>query len=204
MSIEKVVYLPIFLIPYMFLIKEKVEFDLNKILIVSLSCLVFWIVYYGYGINELSILCGLGVGVLTYVFPYHTSLPIIGVLGFNPIDYRFAGIVLIASLLLYTLPKTLKIRIDLKPLYYQASFFLLIGTFLSIENAVYLPIFLISYIFLIKEKVEFDFDEALVVAFSCLGFWIILIEFNYLEYIGLFLAITTALLIYFLNNIIEE
>ena len=89
--------------------------------------------------------------------------------------------------------------------YYAATLFLLIGAFLSIEKSLWnILIFLIPYVLLIKEKVEFDFDEALVVAFSCLGFWIILIEFNYLEYIGLFLAITTALLIYFLNNIIEE
>ena len=134
-------------------------------------------------------------------------LSLILILIFNPIGYRFAGEVIALSLLFYGLYPILKDRLhlDRSLICYLVSFFILIGAFLSIEKSLfYFLIFLLPYILIIKEDFIFDPEKLLKTAFSVLGFWIILIRFNDLGYLGLFFSFSAGMLIYLLNDIIEE
>jgi len=183
------------------------EFDKNEILKSFIFCFVYLFFYYNYGMNYSSIVYGVLAGSVLYSTYFYASIPTIFILAFNPIEYRFAGEVVVLSLLLCGLYPVLKERLHLDKtlVYYQGSFFLLIGAFLTLEKSpFYFLILLLPYILIIKEDFIFDPEKLLKTAFSVLGFWIILIRFNDLGYLGLFFSFSAGMLIYLLNDIIEE
>jgi len=204
---DKFLHSFIFLIPYLLLFRVNVIFNSEKLLKSFLTVITFWVIYYSYGMTYLSMLYGFLMGCGVYIVPFYASIPTIFILAFNPIEYRFAGEVVVLSLLLCGLYPVLKERLHLDKtlVYYLVSFFLLIGAFLSLEKSPFYPIiFLLPYILIIKEDFIFDPEKLLKTAFSVLGFWIILIRFNDLGYLGLFFSFSAGMLIYLLNDIIEE
>ncbi|HEC88065.1 MAG TPA: hypothetical protein ENI52_01975 [Thermoplasmata archaeon] len=183
------------------------EFDKNEILKSFIFCFVFLFFYCTYGMTYLSMFYGLLAGSIFCIVPFYASIATILILALNPIEYRFAGEVVVLSLLLYGLYPVFKERLHLDKtlVYYQASFFLLIGAFLSLEKSLfYFLVLLLPYILVMKETIIFDSEKILKITFSILGFWIILLKFNDLGYLGLFFSFSAGMLIYLLNDIIEE
>jgi len=204
---DKFLYSFIFLIPYLLLFRVNVIFDSKKLLKSFLSVIAFWVIYYSYGMTYTSMLYGFLMGCVVCIVPFYASIATILILALNPIEYRFAGEVVVLSLLLYGLYPVFKERLHLDKtlVYYQASFFLLIGAFLSLEKSLfYFLVLLLPYILVMKETIIFDSEKILKITFSILGFWIILLKFNDLGYLGLFFSFSAGMLIYLLNDIIEE
>ncbi len=144
---------------------------------------------------------------ITVLYTLSTVTLVVPVLIFDLIDYRFAEVAVVISLLLYIVYSVLEKYLEAKEelLLYQASFFLLIGAFLSLgETLYYFPLFLFPYTVIMRKEIDFNSNELLKVGFSVLAFWILLIQFNDLGYFGLFLAISAGLLIYLLNDVIES
>jgi len=183
------------------------EFDKNEILNSFIFCFVFLFFYCTYGMTHLSMLYGLLAGSIFCIARFYASIPAIFILALNPIEYRFAGEVVVLSLLIYGLYPVFKERLDLDKtlVYYLVSFFFLIGAFLSLEKSLfYFLVLLLPYILVMKEEIIFDSEKILKITFSVLGFWIILLKFNDLGYLGLFFSFSAGMLIYLLNDIIEE
>ena len=197
----------LFLIPYILVLRVDLPFESRKSIKSTICVLAFWILYWKYGISPPSLIYGAIGGIVFYLVPLYPSAPSLIFLLCDPIEYRFAEEVIILSLLLYGgYPFFQKFfQFDRNLLYYLSSFFLLIGILLAAESSLlYFLILITSYILLIKEKIGFDSEKIVKVAFSALGFWIILIRFNDLGYFGLFFSCSAGLLIYLLNDIIEE